>query len=82
MRFCSGKECVGEVVGVDACLHIPHLAKAASCTKVHTVQGKVVFWALMGGGGGLFSPPMSIGQDPADVDGGAEGGETRGGWGS
>ena len=57
MHFCGGKECVGEVVGVGVCPHIPHLAKAALCTKVYTVQGKVIFWILMGGGGGSFSPP-------------------------
>ena len=80
--FCvsNGGGCVGEIVGVGVCLHIPHLVKGASCTKVHTEQGKVVSWALIEGGGGRgegrgsLSPPTSIGQDPADVDGGGEGG--------
>jgi len=73
----------GVVVGgvdVDVWLHIPHLVNGPSCSKVQTWQ--VEGSSLGEGEGGMIpSPPTSIGQDPADVDGevfGGEDGEGRG----
>ena len=75
---------VGEGVGVGVLPHIPHLVKGASCTNVHTEQGEEeeegrevvsspsILRGERGGGGGervVLSPPMSIGQNPADVGG-------------
>ena len=74
---CGG---VGVITGVCVCPHIPHLTNGSSCTYVHS--GHVLLLGRGGDGGGgrgvsTPSPPMSIGQDPADVDRGGEGGGTR-----
>ena len=62
------------VGGVGVYLHIPHLTNGASCTYVHIGQASSLGEE---GGGTSPSPPTSIGQDPADVDGEVLGG--RGG---
>ena len=72
--------CAGVVLGMCVCPHIPHLMNGSSCTYVHS--GHVLLLGRGGDGGGgrgvsMPSPPTSIRQDPADVDGGGEGGETR-----
>ena len=66
-------------VDVDVWLHIPHLVNGPSCSKVQTWQ--VEESSLGEGKGEIPSPPTSIGQDPADMDGevfGGEDGEGRG----
>ena len=74
---------LGVVVGgVNVWLHIPHLVNGPSCSNVHTWQVEGGSSLGEGEGGTIPSPPTSIGQNPADMDGevfGGEDGEGRGG---